>query len=46
MLHRYAHIAIMMREAKAATFKDWLGAFWAWDPQEVLCDSGNGALSR
>ncbi len=32
VLHRYAHVAIMMREAKAATFKEWLGAFWAWDP--------------
>jgi hygromycin-B 7''-O-kinase len=32
VLHRYADVAIMMRDAKAATLEQWLDAFWAWDP--------------
>lgn len=32
VLHRYSHIAIMMREAGAASLRDWLAPFWAWLP--------------
>jgi hypothetical protein len=31
VLHRYSHIAITMREQGAATFEQWLAAFWAWE---------------